>query len=88
MNFNNIVESPKTVDEAVEKLLTIHTDDEKEQIKASPEEDLVLLHFSLGRDIRNTFRLNNGNTVLLRNRSADDVSMEIIEALWKTMHQC
>ena len=36
MNFNNMIEHPKTVDEAVEKLLTILTDDEKEQIKALP----------------------------------------------------
>ena len=60
---------------------------EKEQIKALPEDDLVLLHISLGKDIRVGFGLNDGNTTLLSNRSADDAAMKIIEALWGTM-QC
>ena len=75
------------VSEAVNRLLVILSDVEKEQIKALSEDDLVLLHFSLGKDIRNAFGLNDGNTALLGNRSAGDVSLEIIETLWGTM-QC
>jgi hypothetical protein len=85
MNFKNIVEHPKTVDEAVNRLLVILTDDDKEQVKALPEDDFVLLHFSLGRDIRTAFGLNAGNTALLGNLCADDSAMRIIEELWKKL---
>ena len=85
MNFNNIVEHPKTVNEAVNRLLTILTDTDKEQIKASVKNDLIGFHFNLGKDIRNSFGLNSDNTILLDNRSADDVSMGIIEELWERL---
>ena len=45
MTFKNIVEHPKTVNEAVNKLLVILTDDDKEQIKVSPKNDLIGFHF-------------------------------------------
>ena len=67
--------------EAVNRLLTILTDVEKEQIKALPEDELVLLHFSLGKDVRNAFGLNSDNTALLGNWCADDAAMKIIEEL-------
>ena len=82
MNLNNIIDYPETIDEAVSRLIVILSDREKEQIKALPEDELFSLHFSLGKDIRNSFGLNSGNTVLLGNRSADDVSMDIIKELW------
>jgi len=82
MNFKNMVESPKTIDDAVERLLVILTDDEKELIKALPKDDLILLHFSLGEDIRNSFGLNDGNIELLGHSAADDVAMKIVEELW------
>jgi hypothetical protein len=87
MKFKNIIEHPKTIDEAVNKLLVILTDQEKEQVKALPEEDLVLLHVSLGREIRNAFGLNNGNTALLGQRSANNAAMKIIEELWKRLQR-
>ncbi|MEO1887072.1 MAG: DUF6794 domain-containing protein, partial [Methyloprofundus sp.] len=49
------------------------------------KDDLVLLHFSLGKDIRNAFGLNGDNAVLLGKRCADDVSGDIIEALWEKL---
>ena len=82
MNLKDIIGHPKTVSEAVNRLLVILADVEKEQIKALPQDDLVLLHFSLGKDIRNGFGLNDGNTALLGQRSADDAAMKIIEGLW------
>ena len=88
MNLKNIIEHPKKINEAVNRLLVILTDTEKEQIKTLPEDDLVLLHFNLGTDIRNAFGLNDDNTALLSNRSADDAAMKIIEELWETIHQC
>ena len=62
--------------------MTILTDEEKQSIKSMVKDDLIMLHFSLGRGICNMFGLNSDNTVLLDNRCADDVSMEIIERLW------
>ena len=94
MNFKNIVEHPKTINEAVNRLLVILTDEEKEQIKALPEDELVLLNYnSFGKDIRIAFGLYDGNTALLSNRSADNTAMTIIEAMWnrlqrrKTVHR-
>ena len=49
------------------------------------KDDLVLLHFSLGKDIRNAFGVNSGNNALLHGKCADNVSMEIIEALWEKL---
>ena len=83
MNFDCIIEHPKTVDEAVDRLLSILTDKEIDELKSTAEDELIMLHFTLGRDIRNAFGLNSGNTELLGSRCADDVSMEIIERLYK-----
>ena len=49
------------------------------------KDDLVLLHFSLGKDIRNAFGLNGDNAVLLGKHCADDVSGGVIEALWEKL---
>jgi len=84
-NLNNIIEHPKTVDEAVKRLLVILTDDEKWEIKTMAKDDLIFLHFSLGIQIRNAFGLNSGNTTLLNSRCPDDVSIEVIEVLWKRL---
>ncbi|MBT3812531.1 MAG: hypothetical protein HOE45_08595 [Gammaproteobacteria bacterium] len=46
---------------------------------------MILLHFSVGKYVRNEFGLNDGNTVLLDDRCADDVAMDIIELLWKML---
>ena len=70
--IKSIIERPKTIDEAVNRLLTILTDDEKEQVKALPEDDLVLLHFSLGRDIRNAFGLNSAKRATALEKSRID----------------
>ena len=85
MNLKDIIGHPKTVSEAVNRLLVILADVEKEQIKALPQDDLVLLHFSLGKDIRNGFGLNDGNTALLGQRSADDAAIKIIVAFSTTL---
>ena len=49
------------------------------------KDELVLLHFSFGKNIRNAFGLNGDNAVLLGNCCADDVSGDIIEALWEKL---
>ena len=87
MNLKNIIEHPKTIDKAVDRLLVILTDAEKEQIKALTEDDLVLLHYSFGESIRNAFGLNSGNTALLGQCSADGAAIKIIEELWKRLQR-
>ena len=88
MNLKNIVGYPDTVCEAVNRLLVILADVEKEQIKALPEDELVLLNYnSFGKDIRIAFGLYDGNTALLGNRSVDNTAMKIIEALWKRLQR-
>ena len=43
MNFKNIGEHPKTIDEAVSRLLIILTGDKKAEIKTMAKDDLVFL---------------------------------------------
>ena len=87
MNLKNIIEHPKTVDEAVDRLLDILTDTQRQEVKAMAKDDLVMMHFTLGKDIRNAFGLNDGNKALLSNRSADNTAMKIIEELWKRLQR-
>lgn len=55
MNLKNIIEHPKTIEEATNRLLVILTDAELNKIKTMPKDDLILLHFSFGKDIRHAF---------------------------------
>ncbi len=65
MNLESIIEHPKTVEEAVDRMLVILTDEAKKHIKATVNDDLVFFHFNLGKDIRKSFGLNSGNIELL-----------------------
>ncbi|WP_245598820.1 DUF6794 domain-containing protein [Methylomicrobium lacus] len=49
---------PETVDEAIERLMSILDDEQKTTVAAMREEDLIDLHFGLGMVIRNAFRLH------------------------------
>jgi len=83
------LESPKTVDEAVGRLMAVLDNEHKFIIAAMQEDDLIDLHFSLGTDIRNAFGLYDKNSPLLKSLGVfvhpDDVSMIIIGALWKRL---
>lgn len=48
---------PGTVNEAVDILMNIITDDDKYIIKSKSEEELIGMHFGLGRFIRIEFDL-------------------------------
>jgi len=79
---------PKTVEEAVDLLLMLLSDDNKQNIKNTSEEDLVLLHMGLGASIRNEFGLWKDNKELLKacgKECPDDSSSVIIKALWKKL---
>lgn len=89
---------PTTLDDAVTLLLSTLSEEEKESLRATPREELILYHFSLGLYIRNQFGLWQGNDELLRScypevadpylreivmHDPDGASSRIIEALWE-----
>jgi hypothetical protein len=80
---------PKTVDEAVDRLMLVLDDEQKIDIATLQEDDLIYLHFSLGMAIRNAFGLHNADSRLLAScdtaTQPDDVSEVIIKALWEQM---
>jgi hypothetical protein len=76
---------PETVDEAVERLMTVLEDEEKSEIRSMTEDDLIDLHFSLGMAIRNAFGLHELGSKLLASCGVvhpDDASELIIRKLW------
>ncbi len=48
---------PRTVEEAVERLLSEMNDENKSALRELPESDLITTHFGLGMYIRNQFGL-------------------------------
>ena len=80
---------PKSIDEAIELLLSELPERDKEAIRNIAEEQLSSLHLSLGNYIRNEFGLWWNNEELLKVccpdsslQNADDASAVIIKALW------
>ena len=85
---------PKTVAQAVSLLLSDLSLQEKTAIANMQKDSLVDLHFSLGRFIRNEFKLQADNKKLMesccllsgkQDLHADDVSSVIIESLWENL---
>jgi hypothetical protein len=76
---------PETVDEAVERLMSILEDEHKAILATLREEDLINLRFSLGMAIRNAFDLHIPWSKLLASCGVahpDDASGVIINKLW------
>ncbi len=42
------MEWPRTVEEAVDRLLSLMSEEDKQSLKNTPEKDLIMCHFSLG----------------------------------------
>ncbi len=85
-------EYPKTVKEAVKRLLSELSDRDKLAIRNSLEENLIMFHLGLGNYIRNDFGLWRKNEELLRDclpeakePNPDDSSSVIIKALWRSL---
>ena len=83
---------PKSVKEAVKRLLLELPENDKLVIKNTPEEDLSLFHFTWANYVRNEFGLWDNNDELLKDclpdsneRNPDDASAVIITALWKSL---
>jgi len=82
---------PKTVQEAVDRLLADMSLNDEIAIATMSEEELLNLHFSLGQRIRHDFGLWQGNDALLescrimastKDIHVDDASMFIVRVLW------
>ena len=92
---------PSTVDAAVELLLQKLSGENRETLRAMPEEELITLHHRWGMGIRNSFGMWQGNTALLRSCAAarrsgasgvsvlfpDEAAMVIIEAAWRRVRE-
>jgi len=85
---------PRTVEEAVNRLIQEMSEEDRETLKNTPEKDLIMYHFSLGMWVRNEFGLWQGNEELLKSCATkepfihpDDASSIIIEELWKKLNK-
>ena len=80
---------PDTVEEAVNRLLIILSDEQKATLADRQEVDLIDLHFSLGLAIRNAFKLHQAESTLLAScgvTHSDDASFLLIKALWQRLN--
>jgi hypothetical protein len=87
---------PKTVDEAVERVISDLDLKDKIKIANMSIDDLIKLHTNLHTYFKNAFGLWSGNTELLAScrsiskedvYSEDDATLVIIEALWKKLKE-
>ena len=81
---------PKTVDQAVTRLIERMEDADKKMVRDTKKQDLILFHDGWGTGIRNAFGLWKGNTNLLADCHAehpDDASMVIIRAVWERLQK-
>lgn len=79
---------PETVTDAVDRLLVVLSDDLKSEIVAMKEDDLIDLHFGLGREIRNAFGLHDLGSKLLADCGTphpDDGAGVIVKKLWEKL---
>jgi hypothetical protein len=78
---------PKTLDEAVAHLLAVLPEADRAKVRATPEDDLIMLHHGWGTGIRNDFGLWGRNPELLRSCGGhpDDAAMLIIRAVWQRL---
>jgi hypothetical protein len=81
---------PRTIREAVDRLLAVLSEEDKAEIRAYQKPELIHHHFGLGAYIRNNFGLWQGNQALLVDcgaASADSASTIIFEALWVRLQE-
>lgn len=79
---------PKTVDEAVTRILSILDEASKNKLRSTAKADLIMFHHGWGTGIRNDFGLWRGDDSLLKDTGRDDpddASMVIMEAVWDSI---
>lgn len=85
-------ELPATLETAVDKIVSELSQEEKQKIKETPRNKLILLHRSWGAEIRNSYGLFDGNDALRKSACGkekchpDDASMEIIYGVWNVLN--
>jgi hypothetical protein len=82
---------PKTVPEAVDRLVAGLSEDDRASIRGLPKEDMIQFHHSWGLGIRNRYGLWGENEALLstlppEERWGDNASMLILFAVWERLH--
>lgn len=86
-----MMEYPKTIDEAINILISKLNIVEKEEIRICRESQLVLkFHHTIGATIRKEFGLNDGNEKLKKETdktNLDEISIVILKALWKKLQK-
>lgn len=83
-------EPPTTLETAVDCLIRVLDEHEREEITALLESDLIDLQFDLGIRIREDFGLWCGNHPLMESckaSNADDASVAIIRTLWARLRR-
>jgi len=81
---------PKTVDEAVTRILSTMPEKDRKTVRETSKDDLIQFHHGWGTGIRNGFGLWRGNRALMDDCKAkhpDDASMVIIEAVWARLQK-
>ena len=90
-------EIPKTIEEAIQILSDEIPKQDKRDMATCSRNDLIIYHHTLGRDIRNEFKLWEGNDELVKDASRftnysvshpDSISMVIIEKFWEKIRDC
>ena len=87
-SFDLDMQLPETVAEAVDRLLLVLSEEQKAEIAAMQEDDLIDLHFTLGLAIRNAFGLHDSGSKLLADCGTphpDDGAGVIIAVLRKKL---
>jgi len=80
--------APKTLTEAVARLLSTLSDEDKKLVAEVPEKDLDQFHMTWGMGMRNTWIW--GNEELLNNCGSmhpDEVSAVIVRAVWNAANR-
>ena len=84
---------PTALEEAINRVIAVLTDEQKKDIQNMSKDDLILLHHNLGQWIRNEFGLWHGNFKLLESCrarfpfDADGASEIIIRSVWKKLRE-
>ncbi len=89
LNFEKLG-MPKTVKEAVERIISTFPQEELQKLAAMSEDDLIDCHFGLGVWIRNNFGLWKENEFLLKDAGSDipdTASMNIVKAVWQKLRE-
>jgi len=85
---------PRTLAEAVDKLMASMSDEDRRVIKVTPRDELIRNHLGLESYIRNEFGLWKEESELLHSltpgdspEDPDDASLTILEALWTRLQR-